>query len=459
MKIVVINGSPKGNDLSITIQHIKYLQKEFSENDFEIIPVSKKIKKIENDKNFFDSIMLSIKESKIVIWAFPVYFYMIPGQLKRFIEIIFDRKIENIFNGKYSTAISTSGGVFDYPAHEYIHAVSEDLGMNFMSGFSFNSVTEKDLLKPVFQESYKSFFNYLIYNAKNNIKLRRQNNPIEYSRKVFNPKINYNSEVKRKDKKILLLTDHLAGTNLDHMIKFFINEFDYIIEIININEINIKTGCIGCVQCQFTGKCIINDDIKNIIEDKMIHSDGIIFAAAIKDRHLSSQWKMFIDRSIFISNKPVFRDKYTLFLISGPLAQVRQVLDFMNIYGSVRSFENIGFLSDDNRSNDDLTDAIKNIARDFEYYIENKIKKPFIFYNKAYHLSIRDIIYTYSSAKKSTYNYFKKHKLFDYPHKKLNHFIQHHLYNFVFNFPVINKKLKKNVLNIAVKPFKKFLQD
>ena len=48
MKISVINGSPKAKQ-SITLQHIRYFMKENPGHNLEIINVSNRIGKIEND--------------------------------------------------------------------------------------------------------------------------------------------------------------------------------------------------------------------------------------------------------------------------------------------------------------------------------------------------------------------------------------------------------------------------
>jgi multimeric flavodoxin WrbA len=45
MKIVVLNGSPKG-EYSITLQYVNYLQKKYTEDNFEVFHIAQKIKKL-----------------------------------------------------------------------------------------------------------------------------------------------------------------------------------------------------------------------------------------------------------------------------------------------------------------------------------------------------------------------------------------------------------------------------
>ena len=107
MKIVVLNGSPKG-DTSVTIHSVKYLQKKFPEHDFNIINIAKRIKGIERRRGTFDEIIAEVSSADGVLWAFPLYVLMVPARLKRFIELIYEWGAESAFAGKYSAAISTS---------------------------------------------------------------------------------------------------------------------------------------------------------------------------------------------------------------------------------------------------------------------------------------------------------------------------------------------------------------
>ena len=47
MKFVVLNGSPKGNELSSTMHYLYYMQKKVTGHEYEIFSIAKDIKKIE----------------------------------------------------------------------------------------------------------------------------------------------------------------------------------------------------------------------------------------------------------------------------------------------------------------------------------------------------------------------------------------------------------------------------
>ncbi len=66
------------------------------------------------------------------------------------------------------------------------------------------------------------------------------------------------------------------------------------VEVINLRELNFAF-CKGCLTCQSTGKCILKDDIGNII-DKVKNADILVFATPIYYYSISGQLKTFLDR-------------------------------------------------------------------------------------------------------------------------------------------------------------------
>ncbi len=82
-------------------------------------------------------------------------------------------------------------------------------------------------------------------------------------------------------------------------------------EIMYLCEKNLNF-CKGCFACITSHKCIINDDMNEILE-KMKISDVIVFATPVYYYEMSGQMKTFIDRTnpLFQSNY-AFRDVYLL---------------------------------------------------------------------------------------------------------------------------------------------------
>lgn len=70
--------------------------------------------------------------------------------------------------------------------------------------------------------------------------------------------------------------------------------------------------CKGCMACQKTGRCVINDDAREITQ-KMLTADVIVFATPVYYYEMSGQMKTLLDRSNPLYNTNyAFRDIYLL---------------------------------------------------------------------------------------------------------------------------------------------------
>lgn len=63
--------------------------------------------------------------------------------------------------------------------------------------------------------------------------------------------------------------------------------------------------CKGCLVCQSTKKCIIKDDVENILEE-MLNADAIVFATPIYFYEMCGQMKTLLDRT-----NPLFPSDYS----------------------------------------------------------------------------------------------------------------------------------------------------
>ena len=135
MKITVLNGSPKGQT-SVTMQYVHYIQKVFPQHELEIIHIAQRIKKIERDEQVFQEIIDQVRDSDGVLWAFPLYVLLVHAHYKRFIELIWERGVQDAFADKYTATLSTSIHFYDHTAHNYMHAICDDLNMKYTGAFS-----------------------------------------------------------------------------------------------------------------------------------------------------------------------------------------------------------------------------------------------------------------------------------------------------------------------------------
>ena len=67
------------------------------------------------------------------------------------------------------------------------------------------------------------------------------------------------------------------------------------VELINLHDVNIKGGCLGCCQCAYDNTCVYTDGYVDFYKNRLVPADIIIMAGPVHDRYLSSAWKEFFD--------------------------------------------------------------------------------------------------------------------------------------------------------------------
>lgn len=130
MKFAIINGSPKGK-YSITLQTTRYLERIFPGHEFIVLNAGQKIKALEKD---FTEAREVLEKADVLIFSYPVYTFLAPSQLHRFIELVKEQKLD--IRGKFATQISTSKHFYDITAHKYIEENALDLGLRYIRGTS-----------------------------------------------------------------------------------------------------------------------------------------------------------------------------------------------------------------------------------------------------------------------------------------------------------------------------------
>ena len=66
MKIVVLNGSPKG-EVSVTRQYVLLLEKTFHEHQFVVLPVAQQIGKLAKDAAAFNAVIEEVRSADGVV--------------------------------------------------------------------------------------------------------------------------------------------------------------------------------------------------------------------------------------------------------------------------------------------------------------------------------------------------------------------------------------------------------
>jgi multimeric flavodoxin WrbA len=458
MKFSILSGSPKGAQ-SVTMQYILYIQKKHPEHEYNIFNVAQIIKRLEKDQDRFDEIIEAIKESDGVIWAFPVYVMLVCSQYKRFIELIFERKREDVFKDKYTMVLSTSIHFYDHTAQNYIHAICDDLGMKYVGNFPADSW---DLLYPKRRARWLLFSERFFEAIEMKHPTTKNYHPLQFRDFVYQPGEITQKKLDTKNKTILVLSEDTDdSTNLGKMVNQFVKSISNGIELININDIDIKGPCIGCAKCGYNHECIYKDKdgFTEFWTEKVMKTDILIFAGTIKDRYLSSRWKLIYDRAFFNNHTPTIIGKQLGYIISGPISQIPNLKEMLQAHVEYQDSNFLNSITDEFGESEDIDALLYNFAKQaIDLSVTNYIG-PRTFLGEAAMKMFRDDVYGRNRfVFLADHEYYKTHGVYDtFPQnderaKKLNEKL----------IPLMKiDKLRNNInmMDEFLRPFRKVLSD
>ena len=109
-------------------------------------------------------------------------------------------------------------------------------------------------------------------------------------------------------------------------------------EIVRLSDYNIKI-CKGCILCFKKGEefCPLKDD-RDILIEKMINSDGIIFATPNYSFQVSAIMKIFLDRIAFFFHRPAFFGKTFTNIVAQGMYGGKNIVKYLDFVGDGLGF-------------------------------------------------------------------------------------------------------------------------
>ena len=446
MNILIINGSPKGKN-SITLQTALYLEKSYPNHKYEVINVGQLIKKYEKD---FSSQINALNKADMIIFAYPVYTFIAPYQLHRYIELLKDCDID--LSNKYVSQITTSKHFYDMTAHTYIKENCLDLNMLYLPGLSADM---EDLLSEKGRLQADNYFKNLFYCIDNNI----------IEPKITTPKISKLKDIyqtkttkKIKDSKVnvVIVTNYAkSDLNLINMIEDFSNKLKYQIKIVNVRDFKFSGGCLGCFGCTINGKCIYKDGFDDFLRNEIQSSDAIVYAFSIENHYTHSSFKCYDDRQFCNGHRAVTAGMPVGYLISGDYQNEPNLQTIV----SARCEVGGNYLSYIATDEYDTENEITKLAKSLEFAFENKLTRPANFYGVGGNKIFRDLIYLSKGLMQADHKFYKQHNLYDYPHKEKAGILKMWLVGTLLKIPSAQKKMKGKMSEYIVMPYQKIIEN
>ena len=444
MNILVLNGSPKG-EYSVTLQTVNYLMKIYPDHNFEVLHVGHRIKALERD---FGDAEKALKNADVLLFSYPVYTFIAPYQLHRFIEIIKEKGID--IKGKFATQLSTSKHFYDVTAHRYIQDNCADMGLKYIRGLSADM---DDILTEKGQKEARNFFNFVLFSVKNNIfeKASVVNTP---AKKIAVTVPEDNTTDKKGD--VVVLTNCAEDDiQLKNMIARFRAVTPRKTRVINIGEYGFKGGCLGCLSCATTGKCVYKDGFDDFLRGSIQTAESIIIAFSIKDHSMGASFKLYDDRQFCNGHRTVTMGMPMGYLISGNYSEEFNLQMIVEGRAQVGSNFLAGVATDEASPDSE----IDKLAATLEYALENSYVPPQNFYGIGGAKIFRDLIWLMQGMMKADHKFYKAHGQYDFPQKKRGTMIAMYLVGALASSPKIKAKMGNMMNEGMLMPYKKMLDN
>lgn len=439
MKILIVNGSPKGK-YSITLQTLNYLALKMPEHEYKVLHAGQQVKKLQRD---FSNAIENIDWADLIVFSYPVYTFIAPSQLHRFIELMKENSVN--VEGKFATQITTSKHFWDITAHRYIEDNCQDMGMKFVKGLSADM---DDLTTEKGQKEATEFFKYVLWCAENDHSepIIPKTEPKALS-KVTVPEVT--EEKGRGD--IVIVADLKEGdTQLESMIKRFRAVLPVHSRVVNIAEYPFKGGCLGCFNCAADGKCIYKDKFDEFLRNEIQSADSIVYAFTIKDHSMGATFKMYDDRQFCNGHRTVTMGMPVAYLISGEYSKEMNLRMILEGRAEVGGNFLAGIASDEL----DADKSIDRMADTLMYAVKNKYVQPSNFYGVGGMKIFRDLIYTMQGLMRADHKFYKEHGQYDFPQKNKGRLVAMYLVGAMMSNPKIKSKMGNKMNEGMLMPYK-----
>ncbi|MBN2510287.1 MAG: NAD(P)H-dependent oxidoreductase, partial [Spirochaetales bacterium] len=465
MTILVIGGSPKGEE-SVTMQYVRYLERKFPRFHFRCVYPARNILGLEQNEEKWKDLMEACSQADAVLWAFPLYVFLVHAGLKRFIELLNERMGSSVLQNKYCSALSTSIHFFDHTAHDYIRDISEDLGMRFVSS---HSPKMEDLFQKDGQTQLERFFQDFIS------AVHEGNVPPSVSFPlVYNPApiTAAPAPARRKTtKKIVILSDlsrEKAGNELDErdkqlfgMIRRITSSIDGDVETLTLEEMELRGNCMGCLKCGDKNICAYEgkDRFTAVYRETLAKADIILFCGAIRDRYLSSQWKRFFDRSFFNTHQSSLGGKHFGFIVAGPLSGAHTLRSVLRGYTQWQGSQLCGMVSDEANGVTEPAERLDALAIRVIAQAEAGYIAPRTFPGVGGMKIFRDDIYSHlKMVFRADHRSYRRTGVYDYVQANPFKHTWMKLLNLIIGIPFVKKQMYAHIREGMIAPYRRVIR-
>jgi multimeric flavodoxin WrbA len=455
MKILVLNGSPKG-DLSVTLQYVRYVQKKHPEHDYQVVHIGQRIKKLEREPAVLEEILSDVRTADVVLWSTPVYYMLVPSQLKRFIELVAETGGVDAFAGCYAAGLTTSINFYDHTAHIYLAGICEDWDMRYWGGHSAHM---SDLRREAGRAQLLRFAEGLFEAAAAGTAMPRTQAPVVPHDLIYAPGVP-TPAVDQGDRRVVIIADDLSRSpNLARMVERVAAGFARPVDLIDLSQVDIKAGCQGCLQCGADNHCAFEgkDAFPELYRDRVMTADLVFFAGAIRDRYLSATWKTFFDRSFFRGHTPTLIGKQLSWLVAGPLRQLANLRQIIEAHTQLHDANLVGVVTDEPADSGEIDALLDTLVARAVAWAENGYRRPHDFLAVGGEKLFRDAIWgDLRITFPADHRVYRELGIYDFPQRQWTTRASHLLMP-ILSIPSVRQQFTARIKEGMVAPFIKIV--
>ena len=442
MRILVLNGSPKGN-YSVTLQTSRYLEILHPEHSFTYLNVSQKIRSLEKD---LSPALEAMEAADLLLFSYPVYTFLAPSQLQKFIRLVKEAGAD--LSGKFASQISTSKHFDDSTAQRYIEDNCYDLGLKYIRGLSADM---DDQTTGQGQKQAEDFFDFLIWNV-------RQNSYEPFPRPhvpTAPVPVKVPFSAAPTDGNVVIITDCAPGNaQLQAMIDRFRAVMQKKTTVVNLRDFPFKGGCLGCFKCAIAGKCVYSDHFDDFLRTKIQSADAMVYAFTLQDHSMGPLFKMYDDRQFCNGHRTVTVGTPVGYLISGNYSVEPNLQTVIEGRSQVGMTPLAGVATDER----DPSGEIDRMADTLCYLLDHKYVPPQNFYGVGGMKIFRDLIWIMQGMMKADHKFYKENGIYDFPQKQKARIFQMQMVGALMVFPAVQKKMRRKMGEYIIAPYRKVVE-
>jgi hypothetical protein len=156
----------------------------------------------------------------------------------------------------------------------------------------------------------------------------------------------------------------------------------------------------------------------------------------------------------------VLEGKQVAYIVSGPLRRHRNLREILEAYPEIEKAHTVGFVTDEYETSDMITARLQELAHDMAWSLEKDYLPPQSFLGMGGHLLLRDKIFgEIRFPFVADHKYYRKHGLYDFPHKDIKKRAAASLMSLLCKLPGPRRKIQENMVSYMVQPLRTHVEN